>query len=116
MNGVPANPQMHLRNGAVSITYMSTLTLQYVDDGVITLEDPISNWLPDLPDADAVTLRMLLNMTSGYPDFVQNATFQKTFYDDPFAIYDSQQLLTSDRPRRASSRLARTGTTPTRTM
>lgn len=93
MNGVPATPQMHLRNGAVSITYMSTLTLQYVDDGLITLDDPIGNWLPDLPEADAVTVRMLLNMTSGYPDFVQNATFQKTFYDDPFAIYDSQQLI-----------------------
>ena len=93
MNGVPANPQMHLRNGAVSITYMSTLLLQFVDDGLITLDDPISTWLPDLPDADDVTLRMLANMTSGYPDYVQNATFQKTFYDNPFAIYDSQQLI-----------------------
>jgi len=93
MNGVPANPQMHLRNGAVSITYMSTLLLQFVDDGLVTLDDPIGNWLPDLPEADAVTLRMLTNMTSGYPDFVQNQTFQKTFYDDPFAIFDSQQLI-----------------------
>lgn len=93
MNGVPANPQMHLRNGAVAITYMSTLTLTYVDDGLITLDDPIGTWLPDLPDADTVTLRMLLNMTSGYPDYVQNQTFQKTFYDDPFAIFSSQQLI-----------------------
>ena len=93
MNGVPANPQMHLRNGAVAITYMSTLTLTFVDDGLITLDDPIGKWLPDLPDSDAVTLRMLLNMTSGYPDFVQNTTFQKLFYDDPFAIFDSQQLI-----------------------
>jgi CubicO group peptidase (beta-lactamase class C family) len=93
MNGVPANPQMHLRNGAVSITYMSSLLLQFVDDGVIALDDPIGAWLPDLPDADAVTLRMLANMTSGYPDYVQNPTFQQTFYDDPFAIFDSQQLI-----------------------
>jgi CubicO group peptidase (beta-lactamase class C family) len=93
MNGVPATPQMHLRNGAVSITYMSTLLLQFVDEGLVTLDDPIGNWLPDLPDADAVTLRMLANMTSGYPDYVQNATFQKAFYDDPFASYDAQQLI-----------------------
>lgn len=93
MNGVPANPQMHLRNGAVSITYMSTLLLQYVDDGVLTLDDPVGTWLPDLPEADAVTLRMLANMTSGYPDYVQNDTFKQTFYDDPFAIFDSQQLI-----------------------
>ncbi|MDQ2652875.1 MAG: beta-lactamase family protein, partial [Chloroflexota bacterium] len=93
MNGVPASPQMHLRNGAVSITYMSTLLLQFVDDGLISLDDPIGKWLPDLPEADAVTLRMLANMTSGYPDYVQNTTFQKAFYDDPFAIYDSQQLI-----------------------
>lgn len=93
MNGVPANPQMHLRNGAVSIAYMSTLLLQFVDDGLVMLNDAISTWLPDLPDADAVTLRMLANMTAGYPDYVQNQTFQKAFYDDPFAIYDSQQLI-----------------------
>lgn len=93
MNGIPATPQMHLRNGAVSIMAMTTLLLTYVDDGVITLDDPIAPWLPNLPDAGAVTLRMLANMTAGYPDFVQNTDFQLAFYHDPFAIWTSQQLI-----------------------
>ncbi|MCA9879565.1 MAG: beta-lactamase family protein [Thermomicrobiales bacterium] len=93
MNGIPATPQMHLRNGAVAIMYMTTLLLIYVDDGLVTLDDPIAAWLPDLPEADEVTLKMLANMTAGYPDFVQNLTFQKAFYDNPFAIWTGQQLI-----------------------
>ena len=74
ITGVPATTDMHFRNGAVAISYMSTLLLQLVDQGVVSLDDPLSNWLPDLPDAEQVTLRMLANMTAGYPDYAQNAT------------------------------------------
>ncbi len=84
MTGVPATTDMHFRNGAVAISYMSTLLLRMVDQGKAKLDDPLAKWLPDLPDADKVTLRMLANMTSGYPDFVQNAGFIKAIYENPF--------------------------------
>ena len=70
MTGVPATTDMHFRNGAVAFTYMATLVLQLVDQGVVRLDDPLATWLPELPDADRVTLRMLVNMTAGYPDYV----------------------------------------------
>src|SRR5215213_1331277 len=73
MTGVPATTDMHFRNGAVAISYVSTLLLRLVDQKVVTLDDPLATWMPDLPDADQVTLRMLANMTAGYPDFVQNS-------------------------------------------
>jgi CubicO group peptidase (beta-lactamase class C family) len=93
MTGVPATPDMHFRNGAVAISYMSTLLLQLVDQGVVSLDDPVANWLPDLPDADRVTLRMLTNMTSGYPDYVQNPELIKAFYDDPFRQWTPRELI-----------------------
>ena len=49
MTGVPATTDMHFRNGAVAISYMSTLLLQLVDERVMTLDDKLSIWLPDLP-------------------------------------------------------------------
>ena len=64
MGGVPVTPEMHFRNGAVASTYMSTALLVLVDRGVVSLEDPLSIWLPDLPDADKATLRMLANRRS----------------------------------------------------
>lgn len=93
MTGVPATADMHFRNGAVAITYMSTIVLQLVDEGVVTLDDPLANWLPELPDSANVTLRQLMNMTAGYPDFVRNTGFQAEFYANPFRAWTPEQQI-----------------------
>ena len=48
---------------------------------------------PDLPDADRVTLRMLANMTSGYPDYLRNPGMVKAFYEDPFRQWTAQERI-----------------------
>jgi CubicO group peptidase (beta-lactamase class C family) len=93
MTGVPATPDMHIRNGAVAITYVSVLLLTLVDDGTVTLDDTIDRWLPDLPDAGRVTLRMLADMTAGYPDFVPNPEFVDAFVRDPFRAWTPEELI-----------------------
>ncbi len=93
MSGVPATTEMHFRNGAVAISYMSTLLLLLVDQQMVTLDDTIDAWLPDLPDAGQVTLRMLADMTSGYPDFVQNAGFIQALYEDPFRQWTPEEQI-----------------------
>jgi CubicO group peptidase (beta-lactamase class C family) len=67
--GVPATTAMHFRNGAVAISYMSTVLLRLVDQGRVRLNDRVSRWLPNLRDANRVTLGMLARMTAGYHDF-----------------------------------------------
>lgn len=84
MSGAPATPEMHFRNGAIAITYMSTDLLVLVDRGVVSLDDPITPWLPHLPDADNVTLRMLANMTADYTDYVTTDAFAAANAADPF--------------------------------
>src|SRR2546428_64263 len=59
MTGVPATTTMHFRNGAVAISYMSTLLLRLVDEHKVKLDDKVSKWLPHLRDSGRVTLRML---------------------------------------------------------
>jgi CubicO group peptidase (beta-lactamase class C family) len=93
MSGVPATADMHVRNGAVAISYMSTLLLLFTDQGKVGLDDPIATWLPDLPDADRVTLRMLANHTAGYPDHVQNAGFLAAISADPFRQWTADELI-----------------------
>lgn len=93
MTGVPATADMHFRNGAVAISYMSTLLLQLVDRGEVSLDDPIATWFPDLPNADTITLRMLANMTSGFPDYVQNPDFIAQVYENPFRIWTTEEKL-----------------------
>ena len=75
MTGVPATPDMHFRNGAVAIAYMGTVLLQLADKGVLRVDDKLSMWFPEYPKADQVTLTMLINGTSGYADYVTDASF-----------------------------------------
>ena len=93
MTGVPATTDMHFRNGAVAIFYVATLLLRLVDQKAVTLDDTLATWLPDLPNAETVTLRMLANMTSGYPDFVQNPKLAQEFYADPFRQWTTEERL-----------------------
>ena len=93
MPGVPATPEMRVRNGAVAFSYLALLLLRYVDQGRCGLDDPVGRWLPDLPHADAVTLRMLASMTSGYPDYVPDAGFDREIYADPFRQWRPEELV-----------------------
>jgi CubicO group peptidase (beta-lactamase class C family) len=94
MTGVPASPNMHFRNGAVAISYVSTLLLKLVDEKKISLDDKLSKWLPDVPNSDRVTLRQLAQMTSGYVDYViGNTEFEKALYENPFRQWEPDQLL-----------------------
>jgi CubicO group peptidase (beta-lactamase class C family) len=92
MTGVPATTEMHFRNGAVAF-YVATLLLRLVDQKVVTLDDPLAKWLPDLRDADKATLRMLANLTAGYPDYVQNAEFVSAIYADPFRQWTPEEQI-----------------------
>ena len=93
MTGVPATTEMHFRNGAVAFFYVATLLLRLVDQQVVTLDDTIDAWLPDLPDADQVTLRMLANLTAGYPDFVQNPKLSQELYANPFHQWTPEEQI-----------------------
>jgi CubicO group peptidase (beta-lactamase class C family) len=101
MSGVPATTKMHFRNGAVAISYMSTLLLRLVDEGKIKLSDKVSKWLPDLRDANRVTLGILARMTAGYHDYELDPLLAQTLYSNPFgAITTKDQLrLALDEPQ-----------------
>jgi CubicO group peptidase (beta-lactamase class C family) len=101
MTGVPATTDMHFRNGAVAISYVSTLLLKLVDEKKVSLDDKLSKWLPDFPHADRVTLDQLAQMTSGYPDYVLgNDAFSNASYANPFRQWTTQDILAqiSSRP------------------
>ena len=93
MPGVPATPDMHFRNGAVAFSYVAMILFQLSDEGLVDLDAPIATWRPDLPHAVAITSRMLLTMTSGYADYVQDEAFLDASSDDPFRRWTADELV-----------------------
>lgn len=92
MAGVPATVDMHFRSGAVAIPQVATVLFQLVDEGVVSLDDPIAQWLPDVPSAEQVTLGQLARMTSGYADYVQNQQFLDAVSRDPYRQWTPEEL------------------------
>ena len=61
--------------GSVTKTFTAALILRLAEGGLLTIDDPLARWLPDYPNAARITLRMLLQHTSGLADFFQNPKF-----------------------------------------
>ena len=93
MPGVPATTAMHFRNGAVAISYVSTLVLELVNEQRVSLDDKVSRWLPHVPHSDEVTLRQLAQMTSGIVDYVTAPELSEELYADPFRTFTPEQLI-----------------------
>jgi CubicO group peptidase (beta-lactamase class C family) len=89
---VGATADMHFRSGAVAIPQVSTVLFQLIDEGTVKLDDKIANWLPDVPNADKVTLGQLAQMTSGYADYVQDPEFLDAFLRNPFRQWRPEEL------------------------
>lgn len=71
--GVPAHHGFRI--GSVSKWLTAILALRLTERGVFGLDEPIARWLPDLrpPLGQRVTLRLLMQNTSGIPDGVMAA-------------------------------------------
>ncbi|MXM67690.1 serine hydrolase [Streptomyces sp. HUCO-GS316] len=93
LTDVPATPAMHFRAGSVAITYLGTVLLQLVEERRVSLDAPVSRWLPDLPHADEITLRMLGDSTSGLHDYVTDPVFLQKLYADPWQQWTPEELV-----------------------
>jgi CubicO group peptidase (beta-lactamase class C family) len=93
--GRPADTSMHFRVGNVGFAYLGTLLLLMAEAGDVGLDDTVASRLPDLdvPNADRVTLEMLANNTSGYPDYVRTDAFVDEFLRNPFADFAPSDLI-----------------------
>jgi CubicO group peptidase (beta-lactamase class C family) len=71
---IPMTPQTNVRAGSVSKPVLSTAVIQLVQQGILDLDAPVSDYISDLDLADeygpASTVGQLLNHTGGYEDVV----------------------------------------------
>jgi len=68
-HGVPVTPQTIFRIASITKQFTAAAILKLQEKGKLSVEDKLSKYIPDFPRGDEVTLRLLLNHTSGIHDY-----------------------------------------------
>jgi D-alanyl-D-alanine carboxypeptidase len=69
--GRPMRPKLNYRVASVTKPFVATVVLQQVAEGRLSLSDTVERWLPGiLPYGGQVSIRQLLNNTSGVPEYL----------------------------------------------
>ena len=87
-------PNMLFDIASVGKTFTAALVLQLAEESRLTLDDPLHKWLPDFSNIDnTVTIRQLLNHTSGISHFTENTAYWKTVFGDLQRLWTPEDIL-----------------------
>ena len=84
------------RVGSITKTFVATVVLQLVGEGRLRLDDPVETWLPGaVPDGHRITVRQLLNHTSGIYDYLNTLPMppDQAFLDNRWRTWTAAELV-----------------------
>lgn len=91
---VAMRPDMLFAIGSITKNVVAALTLKLVEEGTLSLNDPLSKWLPSYPHIDStITVRQLLNHTSGIYMFWSNQKIWDDLKKDRTKIWSPEEVL-----------------------
>src|SRR6218665_3547172 len=80
--------------GSVTKTITSACILQLADEGLLTIDDSLYEWLPTMPYIDTnITIRQLLNHTSGIFDVLAHPHNQDSLLADISRVWTPEELI-----------------------
>ena len=83
----------HFRVASIAKPVIATILLQLVDEGKVSLDDPIDRYVKNVPAGDRITLRMLAQHTSGLRNYVAIPDVRKAFGEDVRREWSVEELL-----------------------
>jgi D-alanyl-D-alanine carboxypeptidase len=93
-----ANTPMSLddsfRIASITKTFTATVILQLAQQGKLALTDPLSKYEPQIPNASKITIRELLNHTSGLQ--TNSPKIIRQFVQHPMTPISPQQVIAAD--------------------
>jgi D-alanyl-D-alanine carboxypeptidase len=95
----PMTPGDLMLQGSVGKTYVAAVALQLAQEGRIKLDDKIERWLgreawfARLPNGREITVRMLMNHTSGLVRYEFKEQFAKDLTASPGKVWKPEELL-----------------------
>jgi len=96
---IPMRPNDKMLSASIGKTYVAAVMLQLIQEGNIKLGEKIDHWFGAepwfhrLPNASDITLRMLMNHTSGIPDHTEGRKFIAAVRQDPGRFWSPEELV-----------------------
>lgn len=91
---VSMKPEMLFSIGSITKNFVAALTLILAEEGTLSLDDKLSDWLPAYPHIDSnITIRQLLNHTSGIYMFWNNDDLWDALKKDRKRIWTPEEVL-----------------------
>ena len=94
----PITPANLFEIGSITKSFTALILLQLQSEGKLSLDDNLGKWLPQYKQWKEVTLRQLLNMTSGIPNYSEDSEFDKKMYANLGRAWTNEELLTYAHP------------------
>jgi len=91
--GVAATPSNLYQIGSNTKAFTAVTILQLEAAGTLNIAQTLDRWLPEYPSWKQVTIRQLLNMTSGIPDYDDAPFFLKATASRPNRLWTPAQLI-----------------------
>jgi D-alanyl-D-alanine carboxypeptidase len=83
-----------VRVGSITKSMVATVALQLVGEGGLRLGDSIERWLPGVvPNGSNITIRMLLNHTSGIYNYTDDPRFIRAVAQNPYRYWSPAELI-----------------------
>jgi D-alanyl-D-alanine carboxypeptidase len=89
----PLDANGYVRIGSITKTITATVVLQLVEEGKLHLDDPLSKYQPEVPNGAHITIRQLLNMTSGIFSYPDDSAFWPATDANPNRVWNPKELL-----------------------
>ena len=68
---IPNAPSTHFQIASLSKTFTAIAIMQLVEKQLLSIDEPISTFFPEYPNADIITVGQLLSHSSGIPDYLR---------------------------------------------
>lgn len=80
---VPVKPETIFQSGSVGKQFTATAVMMLVEEGKLSLDDPLTKFFPDAPPAwKNVKVRHLLSHTGGFTDYPKNFDYRRDYTED----------------------------------
>ena len=89
----PVTPETVFAVASITKTFVASLILQLAEEGALSLDDPLSDFVPDFDRAPKVTIRQLLSHTSGIHDYFISGRYREQVFADRKRVWTFDEIL-----------------------